>query len=161
MPAARLERIEKNLMAVAQQIQTINKKLETMAKTSRPEPSYMISRSKNSGYRWWLWIATSAALALLAATGFLLLTRPRIIAQTPQISRQPQQEVARERSRVVAPPDITSASQDCDYVVEKGDSLEKIAVKKKVDIDSILRWNPLLKRTTGLKVGERINLCEK
>jgi LysM repeat protein len=164
MPSTRLERIEKNLAQVSQQIQTIQKKLEAMPKSSRVDSSasYSISRSSGNRRGIWLWITSSVALVLLAATAFFLWNRARSDSQNSSLHQPQKKQVeaqVRQQPRAFTPPDITLPS-DCDYPVEKGDTLQKIAAKKNLDVDSILRWNPGLKRNSNLKIGQTISLCE-
>lgn len=161
LPNARLERIEKNLMQIANQVQSLTKKVEAIPKTNRPATSgYSVSRS-DSRHGLLLWIAGSLIVALLLVVGYLLINRPhpRILSGQTPVDRQPSRR-AEPAPRSIAPPDI-SVPLDCNYVVERGDSLEKIAEKKNVGIDSILRWNPALKRNGALKIGEKLSLCEK
>lgn len=157
LPGARLERIEKNLTQIGQQVQALHKKLEALPK-NRPTGSFSIPHESRAGRGLWLWIAGSAIVALLLAIGFLLLDRSKPVEETLRIPQRRQEPAPQPRS--IAPPEI-SAPVDCNYVVEKGDSLEKIALKKKVDVDSLLHWNPSLKQNTGLKIGQKIALCNQ
>jgi LysM repeat protein len=89
---------------------------------------------------------------LTAASAFFLLTRaPR--QQPVHSSIAATKTVAR-----AAPPEIIT-TRECNYVVQKGDSLDKIALKNNLTLENLLAYNPNVKKGSALQVGQKLDLC--
>jgi serine/threonine protein phosphatase PrpC len=166
-PGARLERIEKGLTQLSQQMQTLNRKIESQqtvrtVSNVAPRPERRDAISHYGKQRMWLWVGIAFVFgALLAGLLFYALTpQPARTAVADRTPNRTQPERAEERR--AEPPEITPGHpQSCEYVVERGDTLQRIATKKKTDLNSLLRWNPSLKRDSVLKVGETVITCEQ
>ena len=60
--------------------------------------------------------------------------------------------------RTVAPPEIPS-TLNCDYVIQTGDTLDKIARGRNLTLQELLSRNPTLKKDAPLIAGKTLNLC--
>ena len=81
--------------------------------------------------------------------------------QRREIQPQPQpvvQQKAPNAKRIVAPPEIPSG-EDCNYTIQKGDSLDKIASARNITIDQLLTWNPSQKKNAPLVIGTSLTVC--
>lgn len=152
-PQQRLEKIEKNLNQLNQQIQKISKSQESgrsrgqtfvQAKTT-PKPAIP-----------WLLLVSVFLIGLIIGLSFFLWNRPstqRSPVKASAIQNAPP-------SNSASPPEI-SAQLNCTYVIEKGDTLEKVAFRKNITLDTLLQLNPSIRKTSPLRVGEKITTCRE
>ncbi|MCI0603953.1 SpoIIE family protein phosphatase [bacterium] len=145
---ARLDKIEASLQKISQDLQRFSK---------RPEPG-RASTAAGSGVsakrkRVLPWLIAVFSLLLGTAAGSFLFKDHMKPAETRL------QQPAKIK-RVVAPPEIPSAA-DCEYVIQKGDSLDKIALSRSITMEQILQWNPLQKKNEPLQIGKTLTVCKE
>jgi hypothetical protein len=144
----RLDKIESNLQKISQDLQRLSK---------RPE-SVRVSATAGSGVsakkRHVLpWLIAVLCLLLGTAAGSFLVKSKEKPAET---NLPPRAKIKRD----VAPPDI-SFTQECEYVIQKGDSLDKIAVSRNITVEQLLQWNPTHKKNEPLLIGKTFNICRE
>lgn len=162
-PEQRLEKIEKNLNQLSQQLQRGSKSQERKS-VSFPDQSKSISggrsflpgKTAQKSSIPWLLLVTVFLIGLIIGLSFFLWNRPS--TQRPPVKASAIQNVP--PSNIVSPPEI-SAQPDCTYVIEKGDTLEKVAFRKNITLDALLQLNPSIRKTSPLRVGEKITTCRE
>lgn len=161
IPQQRLEKIEKNLNQLSQQIQKSNKTQESGRKLLSSQDQ---SKALSSGRTFvqpktgipWLLLASVFLIGLILGLSFFLWNRPS--TQRPPVRASAIQNVPPSNS--VSPPEI-SAQPDCTYVIEKGDTLDKVAFRKNITLETLLQLNPSIRKTSPLRVGEKITTCRE
>jgi hypothetical protein len=99
------------------------------------------------------WLIAVLCLLLGTAAGSFLVKGKEKPAET---KLQPGPKV----KRTVAPPEI-SFQPECEYVIQKGDSLDKIALSRNVTVEQLLKWNPPYKKNEPLIIGKTLNVCQE
>ncbi len=144
-----LQQMEDTLRQLAQNVQLLSKRLEASGTPGSAPVYFSQDRRPTRSSR--LLAAATFLFGLLVASGLFLLGRPERIERSAPATIP--------KTRRVSPPEIP-ASQTCNYIVIKGDTLETIAAAQKITTETLLRMNPGLKKTSSLQVGQKIVVCE-
>lgn len=164
-PQQRLEKIERNLHQLSTQIQKINKSQESgrkpllfpdQAKALTRGQTFVPAKTKQKASIPWLLLVTVFLIGLIMGLSFFLWNRPS--APQRPVRTSAIQNIA--PANPTAPPEISPAP-NCTYVIEKGDTLEKVSLKKNITLDTLLQLNPSIRKTSPLKVGEKITTCRE
>src|SRR5262249_32366368 len=155
---SRIEKLERGLQSISQQVQSISKPADVPkpARTAAaaPAPDVRVVRQAEQT-RPWFWIAGAFLAGLVIGLGFFPFSnRPQ---PTPQRTAPEESTMAKTepRTEAVSPPDIPAPVQ-CTYIVEKGDTLDRIASKKTIPVATLIKWNPGLHAGAMLKTGQKI-----
>jgi serine/threonine protein phosphatase PrpC len=153
----RLEKIEKTLTQVAQDVQRLHKRPSTPSQASRHTvvaAGTGVSARKKSPF---LWLIPLLTLVLGTAAGAFLFRdqEERRPGPTPVPNAR-----RMEPRNVVAPPEIPS-SGECTYVIQKGDTLQQIAASRELTVEQLLSWNPSQKKDAPLLIGNSLTVCKE
>jgi serine/threonine protein phosphatase PrpC/LysM repeat protein len=160
----RLDKMEKNIAQLNQQLQKSTKGQDTGRKSLFAEPSknpsagrtFSATKAKVKAPTPWILLIAVFLSGLILGLSFFLWSRP---GRQPAPAKASAVRNALPSSNI-SPPEIT-AEPNCSYVIEKGDTLEKVALRKNITLDTLLQLNPTIRKTTPLKVGEKIITCRE
>ena len=144
----RLDKIESNLQKISQDLQRINKKPEPVRGTAAAGSGVSVKRKQVLP-----WLIAVLCLLLGTAAGSFLVKSKEKPAETRLQQRQ-------KIKRDVAPPEI-SFTPECEYVIQKGDSLDKIIVSRNITMEQLLQWNPSQKKNEPLQIGKTLTVCKE
>jgi serine/threonine protein phosphatase PrpC len=158
--------LRKQFMEFTPSVARLNK-LETSFRNLSDELQKSTNRTQNNvshsvgGRRMsfpWM-IAILCLLIGTAAGAFFMRNNRSSVAnvQSPAPKETPQPGPKRIP---IVPPEIPP-EETCTYVVQKGDSLDKIASGRGLAVSELLKLNPKIKREIPLKIGENITVCKE
>ena len=144
----RISKLESSIRQISEDVQKSKKSVSIQAPVTKSWPSLP-------------WLIGLLCLLVGTAAGAFFMRGTRTTKDTqpaPNMESKVESEAA--RTTAIAPPEIP-AEQKCTYIVQKGDTLDKIAAAQKISVSELLKLNPQQKRAISLKVGQKISLCQE
>ncbi len=151
---ARVEKVETTLSRISQDVQRLNRRSTGERTLATPAGSGVSSRKQQKMF----WFLPLLCLLIGTAAGAFLFRGKGKRPAPKTVQQEHQRSVPVQRP--VAPPEIPSAT-NCNYLIQKGDSLDRIANSRNITVEQLLTWNPSMKRDSPLAAGKSLVVCKE